>query len=258
LKSLGYKYRKLRKSLASKVYPQRNKQFEIIFQLVALMSLDTPIISIDCKKKERLGPLHRTGKSYCSDSVKVYDHDYPHLSEGKIIPYGIYDLERNEGYISIGNSHETADFIKDNLLWWWEHFGIHNYPDAKSILILCDAGGANSYRHYAFKKQMLLLASQIGVDIIVCHYPPYTSKWNPIEHRLFAHIHHTMQGLIFNDYKTVKEVIQQTSTETGLKVQVRLNLKQYLTGRKHTKKDIDFSRISFNKQLPELSYRIVA
>jgi len=103
---------------------------------------------------------------------------YEHLATGKVIPRGIYDLQRKEGYISIGNSHETAEFIADNLLWWWDNFGIHNYPDTSSILILCDAGGANSYRHYCFKKQMLDFAAQIGKHIIICHHPPYASKWN--------------------------------------------------------------------------------
>jgi len=258
LKKLGYKYRRLRKTLATGKYAKRNEQFEIIFELVAIMSLNIPIISIDCKKKEQLGLLHRQGKAYATDAVAVYDHDYSNLSEGKVIPHGIYDLQRNEGYISIGANHETADFVKDNLLWWWDNFGIHHYPDADKILILCDAGGANSYRHHAFKKQMLILAQQIGVDIIVCHYPPYASKWNPIEHRLFAHVHQAMQGVILTDYKLVKELIEQTSTKTGLKVHVRLNLKQYLIGKKTSKQDIDFSRIYFNKKIPELSYRIAA
>ena len=212
LKGLGYKYRKLRKTLATGSYDKRDAQFNIIFRLVAIMSLNTPIISIDCKKKEQLGTLYRAGKVYSSAPIDVYDHDYSYLSEGKVIPHGIYDLQRNEGYISIGSSHETAQFIKDNLLWWWDNFGIHHYPNAKSILILCDAGGANSYRHYAFKKQILILAKEIGLDIIICHYPPYASKWNPIEHRLFAHVHHAIQGVVFTDYELVKELISQTST----------------------------------------------
>ncbi len=167
-------------------------------------------------------------------------------------------MQRNEGYLSIGASHETAHFIKDNLLWWWDNYGINQYPKANTILILCDAGGANSYRHNAFKIQMLELATQIGLDIIICHYPPYASKWNPIEHRLFAHVHHAIQGVPFTDYNIVKELMAQTQTETGLKVQVRLNLKQYQKGLRFKKEDVDLSRISFNKTIPKLSYRIAA
>ncbi len=222
------------------------------------MSLNTPILSIDCKKKERLGNLYRAGKCYTTGPVKVFDHDYHYLSQGNVIPHGIYDLLRNEGYLSIGNSHETAEFIYDNLLWWWDDFGIHQYPDAKCILILCDAGGANSYRHYAFKKQMQMLASTIGLDIIICHYPPYASKWNPIEHRLFCHAHQAIQGVVFSDYNLVKELFCKTKTTTGLKVHVRLNLKKYAIGIKTSKEEVDFNRIQFNKTIPDLSYRIAA
>lgn len=258
LREKGFGYRKQSKSIATGEYAQRDAQFKIIFHLVALMSLDTPVISIDCKKKERLGNLYRAGKLYCTAALKVFDHDYPHLGKGAVIPHGIYDLQRNEGYISIGCAHESADFIKDNLLWWWDNYGIHQYPNATSILILCDAGGGNSYRHHAFKKEMLLLAELTGLDIIVCHYPPYCSKWNPIEHRLFCHVNRAMQGAVFTDYQLVKELIAKTTTSTGLKVVVRLNLKQYHKGLRTSKSDVDYSRIQFNQNIPELSYRIAA
>ncbi len=258
LKSLNYKYRKMSKNIAIGSFAQRNEQFKIIFNLVGIMSSSSPVLSIDCKKKERLGNMYREGKCYSTGAIEVLDHDYHHLSQGAVIPGGIYDMQRNEGYISIGNSHETAEFITDNLLWWWENYGIHNYPDAKTILILCDAGGGNSYRHYAFKKHILRLAKQIGLDIIICHYPPYSSKWNPIEHRLFAHVHHAIQGVPFNNYEQVKELIGKTKTQTGLKVFVRLNLKTYAIGIKTPKEGVDFTRIQFHSSIPKLSYRIVA
>jgi len=258
LKDLGFQYRKLSKNLAIGHYGNRDEQFQIIFELVAVMSIDTPILSIDCKKKERLGNLYRDGKCYCTAPIKVYDHDYHYLADGKVVPHGIYDMHRNEGYITIGSSHETAEFIKDNLLWWWDNFGIHHYPNANSILVLCDAGGANGHRHHVFKKEMQQLARMIGVDIIICHYPPYASKWNPIEHRLFAHVHHAIQGVVFSDYNLVKELMSRTTTETGLKVVVRLNLKEYPIGMKTSKDEVDCNRIQFNKTLPGLSYRIAA
>lgn len=258
LKKLGFKYRKQNKNLATGTFAAREAQFKIIFDLVAIMSLDTPIVSIDCKKKENLGTLYRQGKLYCTEALKVYDHDYLSLSEGKVIPHGIYDMQRNEGYISIGDSHETARFIGDNLLWWWENYGIHNYPDAKRVLILCDAGGGNNYRHHAFKKQILELAELTGIEFIICHYPPYSSKWNPIEHRLFAHVHRAMQGAVLTDYNLVKELIGKTKTETGLKVFVRLNLGLYPIGIKTDKSELDFKRIHFNEKIPKLSYRICA
>ena len=154
LQKHGYKYHKLSKNLATGVYAERATQFKIIFDLVAMMSLGTPIISINCKKKENLGTLYRSGKLYSTAPLEVFDHDYTSLSEGKVIPHGIFDIQLNQGYISIGNS----------------------------------------YRHHAFKKQLLILADLTGIDFIVCHYPPYASKWNPIEHRLFAHVYTKRQS----------------------------------------------------------------
>lgn len=256
LKELGYGYRRQTKQLALGSYAHRNQQFQIICSLVLVMSLKSPVLSIDCKKKERLGNLYRNGKCYCTKAVKVYDHDYEHLSEGKVIPQGIYDLQANKGYVSIGGSSETADFILDNLLWWWWEYGIHQYPDAKNILLLCDAGGANSYRHHVFKHRLLEFAKQTGLSVIVCHYPPYCSKWNPIEHRLFSQIHRAMEGVVLSDYQTVKKLIEQTSTKTGLTVVVRLNLKEYQTGTKINKADLDEKRIAHHPVIPDLNYRI--
>lgn len=256
LNELGYGYRNQVKQLATGSYAYRDEQFKIICSLVLIMSLKSPVLSIDCKKKERLGNFYRKGKCFCTKAVKVFDHDYEHLSQGKVIPHGIYDIQANKGYISIGGSSETADFILDNLLWWWWEYGIHQYPDAKNILLLCDAGGANSYRHYIFKSRLMEFAKQTGLSVIVCHYPPYCSKWNPIEHRLFSHVHRAMEGVVFTDYETVKNAVEQTSTKTGLTVIVRLNLKPYPKGIKTSKADIDKNRIKHHPEIPELNYRI--
>ena len=263
LQQKGYKYRKQYKNLPTGKCAERQAQFQIIFTLVAIMSTGSPIISIDSKKKERLGNLYRAGKCYAQAPVQVYDraanrHDYHYLSEGAVIPHGIYDLQRNEAYLSIGTNHETASFIADNLLWWWESFGMHQYADAKTILVLCDAGGANSYRHHAFKKQMLALAQQVGIDFIICHYPPYASKHNPIEHRVFPHLHRAMEGAVFTDYELVLELARKTTTTTGLKVMVRINEQYYPTGVKTTAQEVDFGRIQPHPALPHLSYRICA
>jgi Rhodopirellula transposase DDE domain len=255
---MGFKYRKLHKNLSCGNYANRDRQFQIIFSLITAMSICSPIISIDCKKKEVLGNLYRQGKCFMKGQIEVFDHDYSHLSTGKVIPHGIYDLQRNEGFVTIGTSHETAAFVAENLLWWWDNYGIHHYADAKNILILCDAGGANSYRHYAFKEQMLIFAKTIGKDLVICHYPPYASKWNPIEHRLFAHVHHAMQGVVFSDYNIVKELIEKTVTKSGLIVKVRILVKQFDTGIKGAKEKIDNKRICHHPIIPELSYRIAA
>ena len=258
LKTLGYRYRKISKNLATGFYAQRNTQFEIIFYLVSIMSVESPVLSIDCKKKERLGTIYRDGKSYSQGEKKAYDHDYSHLGEGIVIPHGIFDLQRNCGFITIGNSSETATFIVDNLRWWWFNYGIHHYPNARNLLLLCDSGGGNSYRHHAFKKELQAFAKEIGVDIIVSHYPPYSSKWNPIEHRLFCHVHQAMSGQMFVDYEFVKTLIDKTSTDKGLHVVVRINLKHYITGIKTDKSEVDNNRIQRHPIIPKLNHRIAA
>lgn len=260
LKELGYRYRKPQKSLSTGIYAQRDAQFEIILGLLSLLILSErqPVISIDCKKKERLGPLSREGKCLTKGVKKVLDHDYEHLSEGKVIPHGIYDMRTKTGYVSIGTSSETAEFIFDNLIWWWNEYGIHQYSQAESILLLCDAGGANSYRHHVFKYWMIEFAKQTGVSLVISHYPPYASKWNPIEHSLFCHIHRAASGVIFDSYQTVVNVMTQTSTSTGLKVLVRMNEKLYKIGEKIDKEKIEWERIKPHPKIPELNYRISA
>ncbi len=222
------------------------------------MCIRLPVISIDCKRKERLGILARDGKCLCTGAIKVCDHDYEHLSKGKVIPHGIYDLQANKGYITVGTSGETAEFIFDNLIWWWTEYGIDQYPDAESIVILCDAGGGNSYRHRIFKYMMTRFAKQTGVSLVICHYPPYASKWNPIEHRLFCHLHKAANGVVFDCYQTVMDTFSKTQTSTGLNVVIRLNLKYYQTGQKIDKKEIDYQNISPHPKIPELNYRISA
>jgi len=256
LKSMGYRYRKQSKQLATGKYANRNAQFNAIFTLILLMSLGCPLLSIDCKKKENIGNLYRSGKCYTTQPIEVLDHDYEHLSQGKVIPHGIYDLQENKGYISIGNSSETADFVLDNLLWWWWEYGIHKYTNAKYLILLCDAGGANSYRHHIFKHRLMKFAAETGLTVMVSHYPPYCSKWNPIEHRLFCHVHKAMEGVIFDKYETVQMLIANTSTKTGLKVFVRLNLKEYQKGIKVNKTDINPNRIIYHETIPELNYSI--
>jgi len=260
LRELGYRYRKSVKVLATGTCDQRDAQFKIIFQLIALLCVSQthPVISIDCKKKEKLGNLSRDGRCLSTGPIETYDHDYEHLSKGKVVPHGIYDLNTKTGYISVGVSSETAEFVYDNLMWWWTEHGIHQYPDAESILILCDAGGANSYRHHVFKYWMIQFAKQTGVSLVICHYPPYSSKWNPIEHRLFCHVHRATAGVVFDKYQTVIDTIAKTATSTGLKVIVRMNWKFYQTGQKIDKPKIEVNRIRPHPDIPMLNYRIIA
>jgi hypothetical protein len=258
LRKHGFRRRKALKKQACGTYARRNEQFGILFYVMALMNSNAgPILCIDTKKKERLGNLYREGSCYCTEVPIVADHDYPHLSEGKVVPQGIYDMKLNRGYVSIGTSCETSAFICDGLEWWWEEFGIHDYPGCKQILILCDSGGANGYRKHIFKKELLRLSKRLGIRIIICHYPPYCSKYNPIEYRLFAPIHRNWQGCIFTSYELVKELLESTTTERGLIVKARIVYKEYPPGQRCAKEQLDDRRILFHTQLPELNYTLL-
>jgi hypothetical protein len=255
LRKHGYRKRKMRKQAAIGHYARRDEQFRILFYLMALINASPgPIICIDTKKKERLGNLYRDGQCYCQQAAVVLDHDYPYLGQGKIIPHGIYDMKANRGYVSIGVSGENSAFVCDCIEWWWENYGIHQYPGCRQILILCDSGGANGYRKHIFKKELLRLSRDIGIRIIVSHYPPYCSKYNPIEYLLFAPIHRTMQGVVFSSYELVKELIEQTTTERGLIVVARIVYKEYPPGSRCKKEELDDSRILYHQQLAELNY----
>jgi Rhodopirellula transposase DDE domain len=261
LHAAGYRKRKPAKNLATGVSPDRSEQFRIIGFLLAIFLLmkENPIISIDTKKKEVLGNLTRNEQLLTKGekAVKVLDHDYPNLGVGKAIPHGIYDVKLNEGYLSLGNSHETAAFVVDNLEWWWESVGKKEYPRATRILILCDSGGANGHRHHLFKKLLQELARKIGKKLMICHYPPYCSKYNPIERKLFAQVHRTIKETILTDLKQVKKLMEKTATKTGLRVEVRINEKFYPLKQTSLAKEVDEKRILRHPTLPKLSYTIL-
>lgn len=257
----GYRKRKPAKNLATGKSPDRSEQFRIIGFLSALFMLmeDNPMISIDTKKKEVLGTFTRNEKVLTNgkQGVPTFDHDYSHLGTGKAIPHGIYDVKGNEGYLSLGNSHETAAFVVDNLEWWWETVGKYEYPKATRILILCDSGGANGYRHHLFKKCLQKLARRINKKFVIAHYPPYCSKYNPIERRLFAQVHRTIKEVILTDLEQVKKLMEKTATKTGLSVEVRINDKDYPLKQPSLAEEVDEKRILRHPTLPKLSYTIL-
>lgn len=201
LKEAGFCKRRPSKTLSTGKSPHRSAQFQLILYFVTLYTQmeHNPMLSMDTKKKERLGNLDRGGKLCSTDKVEVYDHDYAHLSEGEIVPAGIYDIKKI-GYVSIGTNNETAAFLGDNLIHWREEYGIHLYPDASHLLLFCDCDRANGNRHYAFKKKMQEVERYIGIKIQIAHYPPYCSKWNPIEHRLISQMHRVADGCLFVNY----------------------------------------------------------
>ena len=258
LKIRGYSKRKSQKQIPLKEVENRNEQFEYISRLKDSFKLDeNPVLSIDTKKKELLGNFYRDGKIYTKETIKVYDHDYPSYAEGKVIPHGIYDLLENTGYMTIGKSMDTSEFMIDNLENYWLNEIAKNYNNADTLLILCDGGGSNSSRGFQLKKRLQTLSNKLKIKIKVAHYPPYCSKWNPIEHKLFCHVHRAIQGVVFKDYQTVKELIENTKTTSGLNVKVSINSKIYSKSEKLSQNEIETLNIIPDSFLPKWNYTIL-
>ena len=257
LKAHGFVKRKIQRKTSTGEFRDRDKQFKNIEKIKKkYMKSGNPILSVDTKKKEKLGNLHRNGAVYCTQAVESYDHDYAHLSTGTIVPHGIYDIKRNEAWITIGSSNETAHFVCDSIKQWWNNLGKKRYPKANELLVFCDAGGANSYRHHIFKVSLQELSNKINLPIRICHYPPYASKWNPIEHKVFPHITRAMAGVKLQSIEDAKKLIKNTTTKTGLKVFVRESKKIYEKGIKLAKEIIDNVNIKKHGNLGQLNYTI--
>ena len=236
----------------------RNAQFEKIAWLIAeYQAAGNPIISMDTKKKEYLGNFYRDGRLYTLEELQTYDHDFNSFAEGIIIPHSFYDVNLNIGYIQLGTSHETSEFACDSFRHWWYAYGKYQYLNATSILVLCDGGGSNCSRHYIFKQNLQALADEIGIEIRIAHYPPYCSKWNPIEHRLFPHVTRACQGVIFTSIELVKELMEKTHTKTGLMAFVHIIDRTYQTGCKVSADFKKHMRIIFDDFLPHWNYRAV-
>jgi len=256
LKKHGYHRRQAQKRVTMKSeIPHRDEQFKNISKLRAeYEAAGNPIMSMDTKKKENLGNFYRDGRLYTLEEILVYDHDFNSFSDGVIIPHSLYDVQMNRGYIQIGTSHDTSEFACDSFRHWWYEHGRQDYPNATSILVLCDGGGSNSSRQYLFKEDLQHLSDEIGIEIRIAHYPPYCSKYNPIEHRLFPHVTRACQGVIFTSIELVKELMEKTQTSTGLKAFVCILDKVYETGRKVVENFKENMRIVFDEILPGWNY----
>lgn len=204
-----------------------------------------------------IGDLYREGTLYTQGIIEVLDHDFPSLAQGVAIPHGIYDMKSKQGYVNIGTSHDTSEFACDCLRQWWQSVGQQKYSQATSILLLCDGGGSNGARTYIFKSDLEKFAAEIGLQIRVAHYPPYLSKYNPIEHLLFPHLTRACKGVIFTSIALVKELMEKASTKTGLSVTVNILDKVYLTGRKVAADFKENMRIIFDDVLPKLNYIVL-
>jgi hypothetical protein len=259
LKKHHYRRRKAQKKTSLKQeIKHRDEQFKNIARLKAeFRATGNPIVSMDTKKKEYLGNFYREGQLYTLEQLHTYDHDFHSYAQGVIIPHSLYDLHLNVGYIQLGTSHDTGEFACDSFRLWWTTYGRHLYPKATAILVLCDGGGSNSARHYLFKQDLQTLADELGIEIRIAHYPPYCSKYNPIEHRFFPHVTRACQGVIFTSIALVKELMDKTTTTTGLKAFVHIIDKVYATGRKVAADFKETMRIVFDDFLPRWNYRAI-
>lgn len=201
-----------------------------------------------------IGNFYRAGELYTQERIHVNDHDFRSLAEGIAIPHGLYDVAQNIGYITIGNSHDTTEFACACIRQWWLTHGQFDYPDATEILLLCDCGGSNNARYYIFKQDLQVLADELGIAIRIAHYPPYTSKYNPIEHRLFPHVTRACKGIVLKSIEIARQFMGKAKTTTGLKVFTSIIDDVFETKRKA---DDDFKekmRIRFDEYLPQWNY----
>ena len=239
-------------------HADRNAQFEKIAELKQqYLEAGLPVISIDTKKKEMLGNFHRDGVTDGVEPTVVNDHDFPSASDGKVIPHGIYDLARNEAAIHLNRSRDTSELACESIELWWHEQGRGHYPHADELLVLCDGGGSNSSSQYLFKEDLQALSNRLGLTIRIAHYPPYCSKYNPIEHRVFPHMTRACKGVPLETVETAKHYIEKTETTTGLNVVVRIMDKVYEIGRKYAENFKKNMTIKFDEHLPKWNYTAV-
>jgi hypothetical protein len=259
LHDLDYSLQSNRKTEEGKDHPDRDAQFRFISAAVKRhLAQGLPVISVDTKKKELIGNYHNAGQQWrpAKNPKKVQGHDFPSPDVPRAYPYGIYDLGRNAGFVNVGTDHDTGAFAVASIRGWWRHEGRRLYPKAHKLLITADGGGSNGWRLRLWKFELQKLADQTGLALSVCHFPPGTSKWNKIEHRLFSFISSNWRGEPLRDYETIVKLIAKTTTAKGLEVTCRLDRRKYPIGRKITDEEMTHINIKRNKFHGEWNYVI--
>lgn len=259
VKEMGYSLQANVKTWEGSSHEDRDSQFRYINVLAKkYINNGEPILSVDTKKKEKIGNFKNSGRKWRKkgNSKAVNAYDFPSLAEGKAIPYGAYDVQRNHGLVNVGVSHDTAEFAVESIKKWWNYFGKRYYPSAKKMLICADGGGSNGSRNRAWKFNLQKLSDKIGISITVCHYPPGTSKWNKIEHRMFSFISMNWRGEPLINYETVINMISSTTTKTGLKIKALLDTKRYETGIKISDDQLRELKLKFHKTNSKWNYTI--
>jgi transposase len=260
LHHLGYSLQSNRKTVEGKQHPDRAAQFQHINRRVkAFQRQRQPVVSVDTKKKELIGPFHNGGREWNprGEPEPVRVHDFPDKELGKVIPYGVYDMATNTGWGSVGVDHDTAEFAVETIRRWWRQMGSATYPRAKRLLITADGGGSNGSRNRLWKVELQKLADDLGLRIAVCHFPPGTSKWNKIEHRMFCHITENWRGRPLVSREVVVNLIGHTTTKTGLEIHSELNENSYPTGREVTDQQLESLSIKRAKFHGEWNYTLV-
>ena len=260
LEALGYSKQQNQKMYqVGNQHPDRDAQFQHINMTAqAYLEQGEPVISIDTKKKENVGNFKNPGSEYRKEKSprKVLDHDFPILELGKVNPYGVYVLNDNTGFVNLGTSHDTAEFAGESVYRWWEAVGKNTFPKAKRLYINCDGGGSNSSRRWVWKYQLQQLANKTGLEIEVSHFPPGTSKWNKVEHRLFCYISKNWQGQPLIDIETIVSLIGSTTTKKGLKVICQVDNNVYETGKKISEEEKESINIEFLEPFTQWNYII--
>jgi transposase len=260
LRKMGYSLQSTRKRLEGASHADRNGQFErIAAWTTAMQRKRAPVISVDTKKKELIGQFSNKGREWRpkGDAESVNVHDFPSAGDGKAVPYGIYDVGRNEGFVHVGITKDTAEFAVNTIRRWWTRLGSRRYPRSRSIFITADCGGSNGHRCRLWKAELQKFADDTGLRVRVAHYPPGTSKWNKIEHRLFSQITANWRGRPLTSHQTVVDLIGATTTTTGLKVYAYLDKKVYKGGRDVSDDEMETLRIKREAFHGEWNYTIL-
>lgn len=258
LKGEGYSLRINVKRISGQKHPQREEQFQYLQKRVAgCRQKGFPVISVDTKKKELVGNFFNAGRNWRQTEIAVSDHDFPSEGIGKAIPYGIYDVTHNRGFVAVGTSSETAQFGVDSVAMWFARYGRQRYPDADRLLILADNGGCNGSRNRLWKVALQEIADRFCIRVDVIHYPPGASKWNPIEHRLFSFISKNWAGQPLRTHDRVVNFIRATQTRGGLRVGAALVSKLYTPGIKISEEQMDALHLRRARILPQWNYALL-
>ncbi len=260
IKKMNYSLQGNKKSYEGKSNDDRDEQFRYINKIANIfLSKKQPVISVDTKKKELVGNFKNSGKTWRKKGcpIEVNAYDFKSFSKGKAIPYGTYDINLNKGFVNVGISSDTAEFAVESIRQWWKQLGKKHYPKARELLITADSGGSNGYRNRGWKYFLNQFAKETGFKITVLHFPPATSKWNKIEHKLFSFISMNWKGQPLTSYEVIISFIKNTATDNGLKVFARLDTKEYEKGKKFSDEEMEKIKIESHDLFPSWNYTIL-